>query len=113
MALLEVEARLIALIQRSKGATVDSVRAFGPLSYDTRNRAVVEASIDLGRKRATFQTPGGTTELPYDFINVVPPMRALYLYPSWTGDPRGKVTVAEAQPLEPGMGASGVVSKGG
>ncbi len=33
-------------------------------------------SIDLGRKRATFTTPQGTTELPYDFINVVPPMRA-------------------------------------
>lgn len=36
----------------------------------------VMTGIDLGRKRATFQTPGGTTELPYDFINVVPPMRA-------------------------------------
>ena len=39
-ALLEVEARLLALIQRAKGSTVDSVRAFGPLQYDTRSRAV-------------------------------------------------------------------------
>lgn len=39
-ALLEVEARLLALIQRAKGSTVESVRAFGPLQYDTRSRSV-------------------------------------------------------------------------
>ena len=40
-ALLEVEARLLALIQRSKGAMVEAVREFGPLKYDTRSRGVV------------------------------------------------------------------------
>lgn len=39
-ALLEVEARLLALIQRAKGSTVDTVRVFGDLSYDTRSRVV-------------------------------------------------------------------------
>ena len=39
-ALLEVEARLLALIQRAKGSTVDTVRAFGELQYDTRSRMV-------------------------------------------------------------------------
>lgn len=39
-ALLEVEARLLALIQRAKGAIVDTVRVFGDLSYDTRSRGV-------------------------------------------------------------------------
>jgi sulfide:quinone oxidoreductase len=34
------------------------------------------AAIDLGRRVATFRTPQGATELRYDFINVVPPMRA-------------------------------------
>ncbi|CAB3628612.1 MULTISPECIES: response regulator transcription factor [Achromobacter] len=64
-ALLEVEARLVALIQRAKGATVDSVRAFGPLSYDTRNRAVsVNGSpVHLTRKasliiEALLRDPG-------------------------------------------------------
>jgi len=33
-------------------------------------------SIDLGRRVATYQTPTGTAEQAYDFINVVPPMRA-------------------------------------
>ena len=32
--------------------------------------------IDLGRKRAVFSTPTGDAEIGYDFINVVPPMRA-------------------------------------
>ena len=51
-ALLEVEARLLALIQRAKGSTVDSVRAFGPLQYDTRSRAVSVngAPVHLTRK---------------------------------------------------------------
>lgn len=34
------------------------------------------AAIDLGRRLATFRTPQGPQELRYDFINVVPPMRA-------------------------------------
>lgn len=34
-------------------------------------------AIDLARRRATFATPeGARDELPYDFIHVVPPMRA-------------------------------------
>ena len=51
-ALLEVEARLLALIQRAKGSTVESVRAFGPLQYDTRSRAVSVngAPVHLTRK---------------------------------------------------------------
>lgn len=36
----------------------------------------VLSAIDIGRRVATFATPNGTAELPYDFINVVPPMRA-------------------------------------
>jgi len=32
--------------------------------------------IDLERRVATFRTPQGLREQPYDFINVVPPMRA-------------------------------------
>ena len=33
-------------------------------------------AIDPGAKTATFDTPDGPTELPYDFINVIPPQRA-------------------------------------
>jgi sulfide:quinone oxidoreductase len=33
-------------------------------------------SIDLDRRIATFGTPAGAVEQPYDFINVIPPMRA-------------------------------------
>jgi sulfide:quinone oxidoreductase len=33
-------------------------------------------SIDLGKKLAVFKTPIGPVELQYDFINVIPPMRA-------------------------------------
>ncbi len=36
----------------------------------------VMKAIDPGRKLATFTTPEGDTELPYDFINVIPPQRA-------------------------------------
>jgi sulfide:quinone oxidoreductase len=36
----------------------------------------VMRAIDPGRKIATFDTPGGAQELPYDFTNVIPPMRA-------------------------------------
>lgn len=33
-------------------------------------------SIDPGARRAVFDTPGGEVERAYDFINVIPPMRA-------------------------------------
>ncbi|MDO4724057.1 MAG: FAD/NAD(P)-binding oxidoreductase, partial [Comamonadaceae bacterium] len=33
-------------------------------------------SIDPGRRIATFNTTEGTAELQYDFINVIPPMKA-------------------------------------
>ncbi len=33
-------------------------------------------SIDPGARRAVFDTPYGAVERPYDFINVIPPMRA-------------------------------------
>ena len=33
-------------------------------------------SIDLGKKLAVFKTPVGPVEVQYDFINVIPPMRA-------------------------------------
>ena len=33
-------------------------------------------SIDLGKRIAVYKTPEGTEEQPYDFINVIPPMRA-------------------------------------
>ncbi len=33
-------------------------------------------TIDLGKRLATYKTPSGTVEQGYDFINVVPPMRA-------------------------------------
>lgn len=36
----------------------------------------IMTAIDPGRKVATFQTPKGPQELRYDFVNVVPPMRA-------------------------------------
>ena len=40
------------------------------------NHDHVMTGIDLGRKMAFYKTPTGTAELKYDFINVVPPMRA-------------------------------------
>lgn len=36
----------------------------------------VLSSIDPSKKLARYTTPEGTTEITYDFINVVPPMRA-------------------------------------
>ncbi|MBK5966902.1 pyridine nucleotide-disulfide oxidoreductase [Thiocystis minor] len=36
----------------------------------------VAKAIDPGRQRITFETPDGDVEMPYDFTNVVPPMRA-------------------------------------
>jgi len=41
------------------------------VNYDRVLRA-----IDPGRRIATFAAPGGDVELGYDFINVIPPMRA-------------------------------------
>lgn len=38
--------------------------------------AHVLAAIDPGRRRATYGTPDGLVETDYDFIHVVPPMRA-------------------------------------
>jgi len=40
------------------------------------NHDHVLRAIDPGRRIATFRTPQGDKELGYDFINVVPPMRA-------------------------------------
>jgi sulfide:quinone oxidoreductase len=40
------------------------------------NHEHVLQSIDLGQRIATYKTPTGTAEQKYDFINVVPPMRA-------------------------------------
>ncbi len=36
----------------------------------------VLTAIDPGRRIATFRSPQGTEEQPYDFIHVIPPMRA-------------------------------------
>ncbi|MCD1625148.1 NAD(P)/FAD-dependent oxidoreductase [Seohaeicola saemankumensis] len=36
----------------------------------------VMTAIDQSRKLASFTTPDGPAELPYDFINVIPPQRA-------------------------------------
>lgn len=40
------------------------------------NHEHVLQSIDLDKRIATYKTPTGTAEQGYDFINVVPPMRA-------------------------------------
>ena len=40
------------------------------------NHDHVLQSIDIDKRLATYQTPTGTAEKAYDFINVVPPMRA-------------------------------------
>lgn len=36
----------------------------------------VMTAIDPGKKVATFRTPAGSKDIRYDFINVIPPMRA-------------------------------------
>ncbi len=48
---------------------------FEDRGVQVRHERVLEA-IDPGRRRAVFRTPEGTEEQDYDFINVVPPMRA-------------------------------------
>lgn len=40
------------------------------------NHSHVLKAIDLSRRIATFETPQGRKEYGYDFINVIPPMRA-------------------------------------
>jgi sulfide:quinone oxidoreductase len=42
----------------------------------TTNFSHVLTRIDPGKRIATFATPGGPVELKWDFINVIPPMRA-------------------------------------
>jgi sulfide:quinone oxidoreductase len=48
---------------------------FGERKIQTAMEHVLIA-LDPGRRIATFQTPEGTKEEGYDFINVIPPMRA-------------------------------------
>ncbi|MBB4264860.1 NAD(P)/FAD-dependent oxidoreductase [Roseospira visakhapatnamensis] len=48
---------------------------FEDRGFDTRYEHVM-TGIDLGRKEATFATPDGPKQISYDFINVIPPMRA-------------------------------------
>lgn len=48
---------------------------FEQRGVQVRHERVLEA-IDPGRRIAVFRTPEGTEEQEYDFINVVPPMRA-------------------------------------
>ncbi len=48
---------------------------FGERRIKTHTERVLQ-SIDLGKRLAVFSTPTGTAEQPYDFINVIPPMRA-------------------------------------
>lgn len=43
--------------------------------FDTRYEHVMKA-IDPGRKVATFKTPEGDREIPFDFTNIIPPMGA-------------------------------------
>lgn len=55
-ALAEVEARLIALIQRARGGVANAVRRFGPLQLDTRTRVVTVHGrpVHLARKSVTM-----------------------------------------------------------
>lgn len=48
---------------------------FGDRGVDIVHNHVMKA-IDHGKKLATFATPEGDVELPYDFTNVIPPQRA-------------------------------------
>jgi sulfide:quinone oxidoreductase len=57
-----IVAERVRMLYRDRGVTVNQ-------DHDL-------AAIDLGRRLATFRTPQGAQELRYDFINVVPPMRA-------------------------------------
>jgi len=48
---------------------------FGERGIETRYEHVLKA-VDTQRKVATYTTPTGDVETGYDFINVIPPMRA-------------------------------------
>jgi len=48
---------------------------FEDRGFDTRYHHVL-TGIDLSRKEAVFETPDGPRAIGYDFINVIPPMRA-------------------------------------
>ena len=48
---------------------------YGERGIETRLKHTLRA-IEPGRKVAIFETETGLTEIPYDFVNVVPPMRA-------------------------------------
>ena len=48
---------------------------FDDRGMDVRYNHVLRG-IDAGSKRAFYDTPEGTTEIGYDFINVIPPQRA-------------------------------------
>ena len=48
---------------------------FGERGVKVNYERVLE-SIDIGKKLAVFKTPVGPVEQQYDFINVIPPMRA-------------------------------------
>ncbi len=48
---------------------------FGQRDINVVHNHVMKA-IDHGKKLATFSTPEGDVELPYDFTNVIPPQRA-------------------------------------
>lgn len=48
---------------------------FDDRGFDVRYQHVM-TGIDLGRKEVTFATPDGPKQIGYDFVNVIPPMRA-------------------------------------
>ena len=48
---------------------------FGERGIDTAYSHVLKA-IEPGRKRATFATPDGDSDIDYDYIQVIPPQRA-------------------------------------
>lgn len=48
---------------------------FHERGISTRYERILKA-VDPGRRMAVFSSPNGDTELAYDFINVIPPMRA-------------------------------------
>ena len=54
----------------------DVINRWGQLGVQLHTTQKLKA-IDIGARRATFTSPeGAATEVPYDFIHVVPPMRA-------------------------------------
>ena len=52
------------------------IERWGPLGVNLHTTQKLTA-IDIGARQATFVTPeGASSQVPYDFIHVVPPMRA-------------------------------------